>query len=96
LTGSRISRCSSCDEFFYSRRQLREHIDKNHRITDSKIPAAIKRVVDEKARRKMEEKDDDDGEGDDNDIGSSILVSTPLLLLHLLLCLLCVLPFFHR
>ncbi len=32
-----ISRCITCGQFFDSKRELREHIDKNHRITDSKI-----------------------------------------------------------
>ena len=35
----KISRCNSCGEFFNSKRELREHIDKNHRITDSKVSA---------------------------------------------------------
>ena len=34
---SRISRCHACSESFDSKRKLKEHIDKNHRITDSKI-----------------------------------------------------------
>jgi hypothetical protein len=36
----KISRCNSCGEFFNSKRELREHIDKNHRITDSKVATA--------------------------------------------------------
>ena len=36
----KISRCNSCGEFFNSKRELREHIDKNHRITDSKVAVA--------------------------------------------------------
>jgi uncharacterized C2H2 Zn-finger protein len=36
----KISRCNSCGEFFNSKRELKEHIDKNHRITDSKVAAA--------------------------------------------------------
>ena len=32
-----FSRCYACGEFFDSKRKLKEHIDKNHRITDSKI-----------------------------------------------------------
>ena len=36
----KISRCNSCGEFLNSKRQLREHIDKNHRITDSKAAVA--------------------------------------------------------
>ena len=29
--------CSACQKFFASKRALREHIDKEHRITDAKI-----------------------------------------------------------
>jgi uncharacterized C2H2 Zn-finger protein len=32
-----ISRCSSCGEFFNSKKELKDHINKNHRITNSKI-----------------------------------------------------------
>jgi uncharacterized C2H2 Zn-finger protein len=35
-----ISRCSMCGEFFDSRKQLREHIDRHHRITNSKMAGA--------------------------------------------------------
>lgn len=38
MTG-KISRCNSCGRFFDSKRELREHIDENHRITDSKVAA---------------------------------------------------------
>lgn len=41
----KISRCNSCGEFFNSKRELREHIDKNHRITDSKVAAAAERTT---------------------------------------------------
>jgi hypothetical protein len=34
---NKISQCNSCDRFFDSKKALKEHIDKNHRITDSKI-----------------------------------------------------------
>jgi hypothetical protein len=34
-----ISRCIMCGDFFDSRRQLREHIDRHHRITNSKMTA---------------------------------------------------------
>jgi hypothetical protein len=34
-----ISRCSVCSEFFDSRRQLRGHIGRHHRITNSKMAA---------------------------------------------------------
>jgi hypothetical protein len=32
-----ISRCNICGEFFNSKRELKEHKDKNHRITNSKL-----------------------------------------------------------
>jgi uncharacterized C2H2 Zn-finger protein len=32
-----VSRCNICGKFFDSKRELREHIDKNHRITNSKM-----------------------------------------------------------
>jgi uncharacterized C2H2 Zn-finger protein len=35
-----ISRCSMCGQYFDSRKQLREHIDRHHRITNLKIAAA--------------------------------------------------------
>jgi uncharacterized C2H2 Zn-finger protein len=35
--GNIISRCNTCGEFLNSKKELKEHIDKNHRITDSKI-----------------------------------------------------------
>lgn len=34
---NKISRCKTCGKFFDSKRELREHIDKDHRITGSKI-----------------------------------------------------------
>jgi uncharacterized C2H2 Zn-finger protein len=37
MTGKKISRCNSCGKYFDSKRELRKHIDKKHRITDSKI-----------------------------------------------------------
>jgi hypothetical protein len=33
----KISRCNICGEFFHSKRELKEHKDKTHRITNSKI-----------------------------------------------------------
>jgi hypothetical protein len=36
-----ISRCNSCGQFFNSKRELRDHIDKNHRITNSKMITMI-------------------------------------------------------
>jgi hypothetical protein len=32
-----ISKCSICDQFFDSKKKLRDHKDKDHRITDLKI-----------------------------------------------------------
>jgi hypothetical protein len=32
-----ISRCHICGHFFNSKRELKEHKDKNHRITNSKL-----------------------------------------------------------
>src|ERR687891_486740 len=37
-----ISMCSMCGKYFDSRKQLREHIDRHHRITNSKITATTK------------------------------------------------------
>jgi hypothetical protein len=34
---NKISQCIICGEFFDSKRELKEHKDKDHRITDSKI-----------------------------------------------------------
>lgn len=36
----KISRCNSCGEYFDAKKLLREHIDKNHRITNYKIRRA--------------------------------------------------------
>jgi hypothetical protein len=33
----KISKCNSCGKFFNSKRQLKNHIDKDHRITNSKM-----------------------------------------------------------
>ena len=44
MTG-KISQCNSCRSFFDSKTRLKEHIDKNHRITDSKIPIITVNVV---------------------------------------------------
>jgi uncharacterized C2H2 Zn-finger protein len=35
-----ISRCNICCKFFDSKKELKDHIDKNHRITNSKIARA--------------------------------------------------------
>jgi hypothetical protein len=34
---SKISQCIICGNFFDSKKNLKDHKDKNHRITDSKI-----------------------------------------------------------
>jgi uncharacterized C2H2 Zn-finger protein len=36
---SKISKCNSCGKFFNSKRELKNHVDKNHRITNSKMAA---------------------------------------------------------
>jgi uncharacterized C2H2 Zn-finger protein len=38
-----ISRCVMCGDFFDSKKQLREHIDIHHRITNSKMAAVAKK-----------------------------------------------------
>jgi uncharacterized C2H2 Zn-finger protein len=35
----KISKCNSCGKYFNSKRELKNHIDKNHRITNSKMAA---------------------------------------------------------
>jgi hypothetical protein len=37
----KISRCSVCGKFLDSKKELKDHIEKNHRITNSKISAGI-------------------------------------------------------
>jgi hypothetical protein len=34
---NKISRCSICGQFFDSKKELKEHKDNNHRITNTKI-----------------------------------------------------------
>jgi hypothetical protein len=36
-----ISRCIICGQFFGSKKELKGHKDKNHRITNSKMMATI-------------------------------------------------------
>ncbi len=36
-----ISKCNSCGKFFNSKRELKEHKDKNHRITNSKMMTTV-------------------------------------------------------
>jgi hypothetical protein len=40
-----ISRCNICGQFFDSKKGLRKHKDKNHRISDSKMMMAAAAVV---------------------------------------------------
>jgi hypothetical protein len=43
----KISRCIICGKFFDSKKQLKHHKDKNHRITNSKIvPAGTNKDAD--------------------------------------------------
>jgi len=35
----KISKCNSCGKFFNSKRELKNHINRNHRITNSKMAA---------------------------------------------------------
>ena len=34
---NKISRCNICGEFFDSKKALKDHKDKSHRVTDSKM-----------------------------------------------------------
>ena len=36
-----FSRCNICDDFFNSKTELKDHKDKNHRITDSKMKSKV-------------------------------------------------------
>jgi uncharacterized C2H2 Zn-finger protein len=36
LTGT-VSKCNICGQFFDSKKELKEHKDKSHRITDAKL-----------------------------------------------------------
>jgi hypothetical protein len=36
-----LSKCSICGKFFDSKKQLRTHKDKDHRITDSKMSSVL-------------------------------------------------------
>jgi hypothetical protein len=40
-----------CGEFFDSRRQLREHIDRHHRITNSKMAANEEKRANRKKKK---------------------------------------------
>jgi hypothetical protein len=41
---STISRCNICGEFFDSKREIKDHKNKNHRITGSKL-AGLKGLI---------------------------------------------------
>jgi hypothetical protein len=41
-----ISRCIACGQFFDSKKELKEHRDKNHRITDAKMVVWIPEMTD--------------------------------------------------
>jgi hypothetical protein len=36
-----LSKCSICSRFFGSKKELRDHKDKDHRITDSKMMSVV-------------------------------------------------------
>jgi uncharacterized C2H2 Zn-finger protein len=38
---NKISRCNICGEFLNSKRELKEHINKNHRITAPKMKSKV-------------------------------------------------------
>lgn len=42
---NKISQCNSCARLFDSKKTLKEHIDKTHRITDSKISGLKSLIV---------------------------------------------------
>jgi uncharacterized Zn finger protein len=42
---NRISRCNICGEFFKSKKELRSHKSKEHRISAPKIMASMKKVT---------------------------------------------------
>jgi hypothetical protein len=41
----KISRCNICGECFQSKKDLKDHKDKNHRITNSKIVGLTRLIV---------------------------------------------------
>jgi hypothetical protein len=41
----KISRCNICGEYFQSKKDLKDHKDKNHRITNSKIVGLTRLIV---------------------------------------------------
>ena len=50
---ARISKCYICDQFFQTRKELREHKDKNHRITNEKIIVRKKDNEEEKKKKNV-------------------------------------------
>jgi hypothetical protein len=44
---AKISRCNICGQFFDSKKELRKHKDKNHRISNSKMMMAAAVIVEE-------------------------------------------------
>lgn len=42
---NKISQCNSCAKIFDSKKALKEHIDKTHRITDSKVDGLKSLIV---------------------------------------------------
>jgi hypothetical protein len=57
---NKISKCNICGKFFDSRRELKEHKDKDHRITDSKMASA------EGITNQAAADDDDDNNNNNN------------------------------
>jgi hypothetical protein len=45
MTTGKISRCHICGEFFDSKKELKDHKDRNHRITNSKIVVVSKKKI---------------------------------------------------
>jgi hypothetical protein len=41
----KISRCSICGQFFQSKKGLKEHKDRNHRITNSKMMTIMPEIT---------------------------------------------------
>jgi uncharacterized C2H2 Zn-finger protein len=41
----KILRCNICGEYFQSKKDLKDHKDKNHRITNSKIVGLTRLIV---------------------------------------------------
>jgi hypothetical protein len=41
----KISRCIICSQFFQSKKKLKHHEDRNHRITNSKMKTIISEIT---------------------------------------------------